>query len=128
LIWENEAEFKAIYERYIYATHCELCQKVFPNTRDRQMDHQHLHGKYGPFRNVVCNKCNLRKADTEMRSNNKSGHKGIYWDKSKNAWRFQAMVIGEDGKSKQKYIKQMKDLDELIAFADQWKIDNNYHT
>ena len=120
LVFESEAEFKAIYERLIYATKCELCDKTFTKSRDRQMDHCHDTGK---FRNIVCNRCNQRKADIEPRSNNTSGYKGISWNKGHNSWDFKAMVNG-----KQKTIKRMKDLDELIEFATKWKIDNNYHT
>ena len=120
LVWENEAGFDDIYERYIYATQCELCQKVFTNTKDRQMEHCH---DTGEFRNIVCNKCNRLKADVKMASNNTSGYNGICWNKDKNSWRFRAYVDG-----KRQHVKEMRDLDELVAFADQWKIDNNYHT
>ena len=47
-----------IYEKYIYATHCDLCEKEFKTTRDRQMEHNHDNGE---FRNIVCNRCNKRK-------------------------------------------------------------------
>ena len=120
LIWENEAEINALYEHYIYATQCELCQKIFPNTRDRQMEHCHNTGK---FRNIVCRRCNALKADRKIQSDNTSGHKGIYWVRCQNVWRFQAYVDG-----KQKHIKQMNELDELVTFAERWYIENNYHT
>jgi hypothetical protein len=120
LLWENDLAFSIVYKRHIFARQCELCQKVFTKKRDRHMEHDHNTGK---FRNIVCAKCNLRKADVKKRDDNTSGHKGICWDKDKNGWRFQVNIDG-----KQKYIKRMKDLDELIEFVDQWKIDNNYHT
>ena len=120
LIFENDLAFSIIYKLYIYATKCELCDKTFTKSRDRQMDHSHDTGK---FRNIVCNRCNSRKADVELKSNNQSGYKGIRWDKGRNRWQFEAQVNG-----KQKHIKQMKDLVELVEFATKWKIDNNYYT
>ena len=120
LVFENDLAFSIVYKRYIYARQCELCQKVFTKSKDRQMEHSH---DTGEFRNIVCCKCNLRKADVKIKKNNTSGYRGIFWHKSRNRWVFQACVNG-----KQKTIKRMKDLDELIAFADQWKIDNNYYT
>tara|TARA_R110001606_G_C14911474_1_gene595401 strand:- start:87 stop:284 length:198 start_codon:yes stop_codon:yes gene_type:complete len=65
----------------------------------------------------------MLKSDVKMASNNTSGYKGIFWHKRDNVWRFQAFI---DGKLKD--VKQMKDLDELVKFRDQWKIENNYHT
>ncbi len=122
LAFENDLAFSIVYKRYIYARQCELkrCQKVFTESKDRQMEHDHDTGK---FRNIVCNKCNQRKADVKIQSNNTSGYKGISWDKVNNSWKFYAAIDG-----KQMSIKMMKDLDKLIAFAEQWKIDNNYYT
>ena len=120
LIWENEAEFNAIYERLIYATQCDLCKKVFVKRCNRQMEHDH---DTGEFRNIVCNKCNMLKADRKIQSDNTSGYKGICWHKGHNAWRFSAHVDG-----KQKTIKYMKDLEKLIEFRDEWYIQHNYYT
>jgi len=122
LIMDN---FEEIYNNYIYATHCQLCNKEFTNTRDRQMEHCHVTGQ---FRNIVCRSCNQLKADVKLQSNNTSGYKGISKQKEKNCkqgflWRFQVRING-----KIKRIKSSNDLDKLIKFADQWKKDNNYHT
>ena len=119
-IFENDLAFSIVYKRYIFARECELCQKTFTKLRDRQMEHDHDTGK---FRNVVCQKCNGRKADNKIQRNNTSGCKGIYWRKDRNSWVFEAQING-----KNKSIKHMKDLDELITFAEQWKIDNDYYT
>ena len=118
-------KFEEIYNKYIYATHCELCNKQFENTRERQMEHDH---QTGEFRNIVCRSCNQLKADVKLQSNNTSGYKGISKQKEKNCkqgflWRFQVRING-----KIKRIKSSNDLDKLIKFADQWKKDNNYHT
>ena len=122
LVFENDLAFSIVYKRYIYARKCELCQKVFTKTNDRQMEHDHDTSK---FRNVVCTSCNQLKADVKIQHNNTSGYRGICWHKGndKRLWEFRAYIDG-----KKKSIKYMKDKDKLIAFATQWKIDNNYYT
>ena len=122
LIMDN---FEEIYNKYIYATHCELCNKQFTKTIDRQMEHDH---QTGEFRNIVCNKCNTRKEDRKINSNNTSGYKGIGIRNDKRIkqgyyWEFQVTING-----KSKIIKASVDLEKLIKFAEQWKKDNNYYT
>lgn len=123
LIMDN---FDEIYNKYIYATNCDLCDKVFPNTKDRQMEHDH---KTGEFRNIVCMRCNAKKSDKKIQGNNTSGYKHIA--KCKNSqckqgyyWQFQV----QDTNGKQTKIKSSVDLDRLIHFRDKWIIDKNYHT
>ena len=116
--------FEDIYNKYIYATHCELCNKQFENTKDRQMEHDHNTGK---FRNIVCNSCNQLKADVKLQSNNSSGYKGISKVKNKTckqgfSWRFRVEING-----KNKTIKQSINFDKLVEFAEKWKKENNYH-
>jgi len=117
--------FEEIYNKYIYATHCELCNKQFTKTIDRQMEHCH---ETGEFRNIVCMGCNQRKADVKLKSNNTSGYKGICKQKDTTCkqgfiWQFSVYING-----KRKTIKQSVDLDKLVEFAEQWKKDNNYYT
>jgi len=52
--------FDELYEAYIYCGHCELCDKEFPDTFDRCLDHDH---KTGIFRNIVCRGCNTWRCD-----------------------------------------------------------------
>jgi|DEB0MinimDraft_6_1074348.scaffolds.fasta_scaffold36271_4 hypothetical protein len=40
------------YEKYIYATNCEICDKEFNKRQDRYLYHNN-----GIVRNIVCNKC-----------------------------------------------------------------------
>mgnify|MGYP003658133855 CR=1 FL=1 len=116
---ETDEFIKELYKRFIAQTHCELCNKEFKFNRDRQMEHDHETGK---FRNIVCNKCNHRKSDLKLRTDNKSGYKGIGWMKSDNIWRFRAVIDG-----KQKTIKKSVDFDKLVIFADKWKKENDYY-
>jgi len=121
----NDNEFEAIYERYITSSKCELCSKTFLTTSDRHMEHDHTTGK---FRNVVCTKCNQLKSDRKISINNKSGYTGIRKSIGKKykqgfIWSFSVSI---DGKVKK--IKSSIDLDWLIKYADNWKLENNYHT
>ena len=122
LITDN---FEEIYNKYIYATHCELCNKQFTKTIDRQMEHDHQTGK---FRNIVCNSCNRRKADLKIHSNNSSGVRNIVKKKDTTCkqgfrWEFYVKI-----NQKHTFIKSSVNLDKLVKFAEQWKKDNNYHT
>jgi len=129
LIWTSEEEFEEIYLRVINSTHCELCDKPYKSNNDRHMDHIHyIDDKFGWFRNVLCNRCNIRKSDRKIPSNNTSGYvcitKHLRNDcKQGFLWQFQAIVEG-----KCKVIKSSVDFDKLVKFADQWKIDNHYNT
>jgi len=50
-------DLKKFYdERYLPATKCEVCEKVFKSTRDKCMDHCH---DTGEIRWVLCNSCNV---------------------------------------------------------------------
>lgn len=129
--WKNsgliidEEDLESLYYMYIYATHCELCDKEFPNTKDRCMDHSH---ETGEFRNIVCTSCNLRKSDVKIPSHNTSGYRGICKETNEECkqgfnWIFHVTING-----KRKKIKSSIDKEKLIEFATKWKIDNNYNT
>ena len=120
----NMDNFEHIYQEYIHTTHCQLCNKQFENTRERQMEHDH---QTGEFRNIVCRSCNQKKADVKLKSNNTSGYKGICKQKDTTCkqgfiWQFSVKING-----KPKIIKCSVDLEKLIKFAEQWKKDNNYN-
>ena len=120
----NMDNFEEIYNKYIYATHCQLCNKQFENTRDRQMEHCHATGK---FRNIVCCSCNLLKKDRKQ-SNNTSGYKGICKQIDKKMKQGFRWVFVVQINNKRKTIKTSIDFEKLVKFAEQWKKDNNYHT
>ena len=129
LLWTSQEEFEEIYQRYINSTQCELCDKHYISNQDRQMDHEHcIDEKWGWFRNVVCTSCNLLKSDRKKRIDNTSGNINIVKEHNKFCkqgfiWRFKGTV-----NKKSKTIKTSTNKEWLIEFADQWKIDNNYHT
>tara|TARA_R110002153_G_scaffold234453_1_gene387854 strand:- start:16 stop:453 length:438 start_codon:yes stop_codon:yes gene_type:complete len=126
LIITSKEEFEEIYDRYINSTHCEKCGNEYKNTRDKHMDHAHeFDDKWGHFRNVLCRSCNTKRC--KIRSTNTSGYPGIHKHLSKSCaqgyiWEFRVNING-----KMKFIKSSIDKEELIKFAIQWKIDNNYN-
>ena len=122
LIMDN---FEEIYNKYIYATHCQLCNKQFEKSLDRQMEHNHATGK---FRNIVCNKCNHKKEDRKINSNNTSGYKGISKKKDTTCKQGYRWVLQVRINGKSKIIKSSVDFEKLVEFAEKWKKDNNYNT
>jgi hypothetical protein len=130
--WKNcgllctEKELEEIYQQYIYSTNCELCGEVYKSRRDRCMEHCHETGK---FRNICCQRCNLRKRDVKIRSTNTSGYKNIYKHKTQKCkqgfnWVFAVRIDG-----KKKTLKTSVDLEKIIQFRDQWLAANpDYYT
>lgn len=94
------------YETYIYATHCSCCNKKFNNSRDRQLEHNHNIKDAFNVRGIVCNGCNHITKDVKIQSNNKSGEKYIYFDKSRNKW---AVRINREDCKFHKYCKSKEE-------------------
>jgi len=63
LITDN---FDEIYNRYIYSSQCERCEKPYKNSRDRHMDHCHITGE---FRNILCRSCNMNNKFQSWKNN-----------------------------------------------------------
>ena len=80
VIWDNEEEYKKIYNRYIASECCELCNKPYKNSSNRCLDHDH---KTGLVRNIVCRRCNTLKKDTSVRKESSTGEKNITKCKAK---------------------------------------------
>ena len=129
LIITSEEEFEEIYNRYIRSTQCEICNKPYISSQDRNMDHSHyINDKYGWFRNVICTSCNGRRADNKIRKDNKSGYKLICKRIDKRCkqgfyWSFDVEL-----NKKRKKIKSSVNLEKLIIFRDDWIKKNNYYT
>jgi len=115
-----EDEFKIWYEKYIYATNCNICNDKFKTVKDRNLDHDH---DTGEIRDIICRSCNNKRYDKAQRSDNKTGFRNIFYDNSKNRYVFSLKM-----KDKLKWIKSSKDLDKLVEFAENWYKENNYYT
>ena len=82
MLFVDEYHFWYVYNEYIHATHCDLCNVKFPNSRNRQLDHCY---NTGDPRNVVCNRCNLIRKDNKIingnicKVKNKSAKTGYYF-------------------------------------------------
>lgn len=118
-------KFEEIYQRYIYSTNCELCGEEYKSRRDRHMEHSH---QTGEFRNICCRTCNSKKRDVKMKSDNISGYRHIFKERSSRykqgfTWRFEVTID-----CKNKKIKTSTDLEKLIKFRDEWLEKNNYYT
>ena len=81
IIFQDDKHYDYVYNEYIHATNCDLCNKLFLNTRDRCLDHDHTTGE---IRNVVCQRCNLIRKDIKKQKTN-TGEYHIYKSKNKNS-------------------------------------------
>ena len=127
--WKNrgmlftEEGFEEWYNKYIYTTHCELCNFKFLKSNQRNLDHNHNNGI---VRNIVCSKCNNRKNDKVF--NNKSNLRHIYPIKLRSgndSYKFE-IKIREGNNRKTIVAKYNKNLEELINYRNNWYKENNY--
>ena len=77
--FRDYGHFEFVYYEYIHATNCELCDKTFIKSIDRQLDHNH---ETGYIRNILCNRCNSVKKDAKRDGSN-TGEEHIYKFKDK---------------------------------------------
>jgi len=111
--------FDEVYDLYINTHKCDLCDKIFENSFERVLEHNHTTGE---IRNIVCRKCNTNKEDNSIRSDNKTDHKNI--KKCNGQYKqgfYYRFEIKRDGKS----IKRTrKTLEEIIVVRDKYLEEN----
>tara|TARA_R110000803_G_scaffold57013_1_gene114799 strand:- start:1116 stop:1592 length:477 start_codon:yes stop_codon:yes gene_type:complete len=111
LVVTSKEEIDEIYARYLASERCEKkgCEYTIKNKKC--MDHMHLIGKYGYFRNIICNSCNVND-----NSRNKSGVPNV--SKNGNGWAYEKMVSGK------KYCKWFKTFEEACAYKIEYEENN----
>ena len=118
--FRDVGHFEFVYYEYIRATNCELCKKLFPNSQDRHLDHDHITCQP---RHIVCCKCNRHKKDNKKNSNNTSGYDYITKCKNKrykNGYCFHIKIVRDDktniiNTSRKSLEEAIKCRDEFIA-------------
>lgn len=111
LVWTSEEEKDEIYDRYLASEKCERKGCEYTEKNWKCMDHEHLLGDFGQFRNILCNSCN-----SNEKSNNTSGVPNV--SEKKDGWEYKKMV---NGKRHTKYFKTFEE-------ACDYKIDYEENT
>ena len=65
--FRDDGHFQFVYHEYIHATNCELCDKLFTNSKDRHLDHSHITKQP---RYLVCQSCNNKQKDRKKNPSN----------------------------------------------------------
>tara|TARA_R110001592_G_scaffold12087_1_gene58519 strand:- start:36 stop:479 length:444 start_codon:yes stop_codon:yes gene_type:complete len=72
--FRDDGHFNYVYYEYIHCSKCELCNKLFLNSKDRHLDHSHSTKQP---RYIVCQSCNNKQKDRKPQVSN-TGEKYIY--------------------------------------------------
>ena len=116
IIFRDVGHFEFVYYEYIRATNCELCNKLFPNSKDRHLDHNHITCQP---RHIVCRKCNLCKKDNKKKPTN-TGYDYIHKCKDKeykSGYCFSIKIVRD---KKNIINKKRKSLEEAIKCRDEF--------
>ena len=87
LVVTSEEEMDEIYDRYLASKKCEKKGCEYTKSNWKCMDHKHLIGKFGYFRNIVCRDCNCND-----NSRNTSGTPNVYKHTTSNGWVYERRI------------------------------------
>ena len=105
LICDSPEEYQIIYKRWLNSTECEKKGCKYTEENIKHMDHEHHLGKYGPFRNILCHRCNVNNRVT-----NTSGTPNVRYDEERDRWRYQRII------NKIRHQKYFKTEDDAIEY------------
>ena len=120
MIFVDDYHFWYVYNEYIHATNCDLCNKKFLKSRDRHLDHCY---NTGDPRNIVCCKCNKRRKDNKPRKTN-TGENYISKCKKKDYKTGYCFLIRIERDGKFILNTQRKSLEESIIVRDEFLAAN----
>ena len=115
LVCDTYWDYVTIYYHWLVSTHCEKCNCEYTEKNVKNMDHEHLNGKYGPYRNILCHACNVND-----RVDNTSGIPNVSWNKGRNCWDYRIII---NKKLNQKYFKLKED---AIKYKIEFEKENIY--
>jgi hypothetical protein len=105
LVCASIEEYEKIYKRWLNSTSCERKGCKYTKENFKCMDHEHHLGKYGPFRNILCNRCNVNDKVT-----NTSGTPNVRYNEGKDRWKYEKMI------NKITHTKSFKNKDDAIQY------------
>jgi len=109
LVVSSQEEIDEIYDRWLNSERCEKKGCEYTETNYKCMDHEHLNGKYGAFRNILCDICNKNN-----KINNTSGTPNVY--KQEDGWLYRKMINKKD------HNKWFKTKQEAIDYKIQYEL------
>ena len=107
-------DFNKLYEHHMNINNCQLCKVEFNKDimmERRCLDHDH---KTGLYRQTICHKCNIQ-FDKQKYKNNKTGYINIYFEKSRNRYRYDKKINGK------KVCKRFQTLEEAVDFKNKFE-------
>ena len=122
IIFNNR--FDEIYNRYIYSSQCEKCQTPYKNSKDRQLDHDHLITDNFNVRAVLCKNCNCRKLRQSWTNNTNKQYITKEWKKRDNKYVYR-LQIQRYGKYVLKATRTT--LEKAIEVRDKFILDNPHY-
>ena len=115
LVMDTYEDYATIFYHWLVSTNCEKCNCEYTEKNFKCMDHEHLNGKYGPYRNILCNRCNVNDMTT-----NTSGTPNISYHIRKKKWDYKIQINGK------KHRKTFNTKEDAIKYKIEYEKENIY--